>query len=493
MLKFFLCSISFSVVIFSSSAVSALAAEADSSQPERLKITFKEQSRKLGLKLSNSPAAWADFNNDGWVDLYANGVIWQNNYGKNFKAVKVKTPGSAAAADFNNDGLIDYFSLSKKKLFLNVNGQSFKELEKAPELAEKITKGACWADLDNNGYVDLYVGGYENWKKAITYSDVILLNKNGKMFSLAAEKKGFRARGVTACDFDKDADMDIYVSNYRLQPNILWLNNGKAEFKNVATSRNALATSKGFRGAHSISALWADFNNDGNMDLFISNFAHRDSRGNQPLSRFLRNKGPKEGYTFEDIGPRGLYYQESYASCAAGDYDNDGDLDLFVTTAYATASFGKKNYPVLLRNEGKWKFKDASKLHGLAKLNATYQGAWADFDNDGDLDLAAAGKLFVNQGNENQWLKVKLQGDGNEVNYCAIGAQAKIKLKDRILTRQVEAGTGQGNQNDMTLHYGLGGQKGPVEMQIYWPNGTEQKCTIEKVNKLVQISYKTKQ
>jgi hypothetical protein len=98
--------------------------------------------------------------------------------------------------------------------------------------------------------------------------------------------------------------------------------------------------------------------------------------------------------------------------------------------------------------------------------------------------------VFENQGNTNNWLKVHLQGDGKQVNRSAIGAQVRIKLKDRILTRQVEAGTGEGNQNDLTLHFGLGKNEGPVELEVSWPNVKEkQKIPNVDVNKPIKVTF----
>ena len=154
--------------------------------------------------------------------------------------------------------------------------------------------------------------------------------------------------------------MDVYVSNYRLQPNLLWRNDGNGAFSEEAGKLGAVGTSPGFKGGHSIGAAWGDFDNDGLVDLFAGNFAHVDARGDQPKSRFLRNLGEEKGYAFEDLGPRGVHYQESYASPAAADYDNDGNLDLFFTTVYAGAPFGRKNNPVLFRNDGRIKVTDLS-------------------------------------------------------------------------------------------------------------------------------------
>lgn len=452
-------------------------------------VVFKDQTAALGLALGGNGACWADINNDGWVDLCA-GAVWKNNAGKSF--TKIADIDATVAADFDNDGFVDLFSCSSLRLYRNIGGTNFVEFP-LPALPKCVSRGACWGDFNGDGFVDLYIGGYEDWDAGITYPNMILMNVEGKAFQLAWSKTLYRARGVTACDFDRDGNLDIYVSNYRLQPNFLLHNEGAGRFKDVAVAYNAVATSSGFAGGHSIGACWADFNNDGEVDLFAGNFAHVDERGDQPKSRFLRNQGPRKNHTFEDLGPCGVFYQESYATPAAGDYDNDGDLDLFFTTVYATASFKRKNFPALFRNQGGFVFTNVTASVGLAELAPTYQAAWADFNNDGNLDLVTAGKLFVNQGSSNRWLKVRLNGDGRVVNQSAIGAQVRIKLTDRILTRQVEAGTGEGNQNDLTLHFGLGQPVGPVDLEIFWPNGTTQIISRVETNRLIPVRFKPAQ
>lgn len=448
---------------------------------------FRERTADLGLQPSNSQACWIDVNNDGWADLFAGGVVWRNNGGRGFTKL-AEGFGEVVAADFDNDGFVDLLSWSAVRAYRNKAGEGFEPVE-MPSLPKCVSRGACWGDFNGDGFVDVYVGGFEDWDAGITYPDLLLMNEKGKSFKLAWSEVRFRARGVTACDFDQDGDLDVYVSNYRLQPNVLWLNDGQAQFQDVTAARNAIGTSPGFAGGHSIGAAWGDFDNDGRFDLFVGNFAHVDGRGDQPKSRFLRNLGPEKGDVFEDRGPCGVFYQESYASPSAGDFDNDGDLDLFFTTVYETASFGHKNHPVLFRNDGGFVFADATATAGLASLPATYQASWADFDHDGDLDLVTAGKLFENLAAHGHWLEVRLEGDGRSVNRSAIGAQVRVQLPAQQLTRHVEAGTGEGNQNDLVLHFGLGAQQKPVRLDILWPNGKTQSVENVEVNRSMTLRF----
>ncbi len=461
-----------------------LAGVASAQQPA---VTFKDVTSEIGLQPANGAACWADLDNDGWVDINVPGGVWKNNEGKSF--TKFAEIGASVAADFDNDGFVDLFSWSALKLYRNNGGKSFDEF-KLPKLPKTVSRGACWGDFNGDGFVDLYVGGYEDWNAGITWPLLVLINEKGKSFRLERSESTLRARGVTACDFDQDGDMDVYISNYRLQPNTLWVNDGKGGFMEAAGEYGVRATSPGFGGGHSIGASWGDFNNDGLIDLFAGNFAHVDGRGDQPKSRFLQNLGPGKRYRFQDLGPCGVHYQESYATMSVGDYDNDGNLDLFLTTVYGTASFGRKNHPVLFRNDGKFAVKDVTASAKLVGLPPTYQAAWADYDNDGDLDLISGGKLFQNQGSANTWLKVRLRGDGGAVNRSAIGAQVRIKLGGKMLTRHVEAGTGEGNQNELTLHFGLGQHKGPVELEVRWPNKAQQTVPDVKTNRPITIDFK---
>jgi len=442
---------------------------------------FIDRTEEMGLpKNISGSVCWVDFNNNGWPDLVAGGRLFINNEGEGFTLIARGLGWGIVAADFNNNGWNDLFSFSQQRLYRNKAGTELVEVTLPAFPPDYNSQAAAWGDFNNNGLLDLYVSGYENWPNQITYPDFLLINQGDETFKLQQISSAHRARGVTNCDFNRSGALDIYVSNYRLQPNLLWINDGSGQFTNEARRYNVAAGN-----GHSIGAAWGDFNNSGWFDLFAGNFAHPG----QPESRFLRNRGPEGNFHFEDMGTGGVYFQESYASPAAGDFNNDGRLDLVFSTVYPMGRGNVPNYPVLFLNEGEFQFRDVTAEVGLAELPPTYQVAWADFNNNGQLDLFVAGRLFENVGNSNYWIKIRLQGDGSNINRSAIGAQVRINLGDEILTRQVEGGTGRGNQNEATLHFGLGSQAGPFDLEIFWPDGTTRTISSVPVNRVLDVIY----
>ncbi|MHC4844960.1 MAG: CRTAC1 family protein [Planctomycetota bacterium] len=416
-------------------------------------------------------ASFGDLDNDGWVDLCAGGVVYVNEGGTWFRQLAAPGVGNKAIwGDYDNDGLLDLYSISNQTLHRNLGATLFTTDTTFPSLPIVVSRGAAWADFQNDGLLDMYVGGYEE----PDYEPDVLLFGQGQGSSFAIEwTQVFAydpARGVTCADFDNDGDQDVYVSNYRLEANRLWVNDGQGVFTQSAAAYGVAGDDNGYSWSygHTIGSAWGDLDDDGYLDLFVGNFSHDWGLPDQDQSKFYRNRGPPS-YAFEDMSATAqLAWQESYASPALGDYDNDGDLDLLFTTVYSGDN------PVLYRNDGDWRFVDVTAAAGLAGLSASYQAAWADVDNDGDLDVMVSDKLMLNQGNANHWLKLRLDGTGGSFNRAAIGAQARVFIGTRTLTRQVEGGTGEGNQNDLTLHFGLGGNTSPVPVAITWPDGSVQ-------------------
>jgi len=448
---------------------------------------FDDATGKLGLAggLGGGAGAWGDFNNDGWVDLYVQNRLWRNEGGVKFTQVKDHgiVGNGGLWGDYNNDGLLDLYVWGTGNLYRNVDGKSFvDETAKQPKRIMPVSRGACWGDFDGDGFIDLYIGGYE---KPGYHPDAIYHNNGDGTFSFQWKTPGTirPARGITAADFDDDGDLDVYVSNYRIAPNMLWQNDGKGVFKNVADTHNAAGDHSNLGAwGHTIGSCFGDLDNDGLLDIFVGNFSHPPAYQDRPM--FLRNMGPKHEYHFEDMSKNaGLVWQESFGSPTLGDFDNDGHVDFYYTTVYGG------DHSVLYRNNSKWSFSDVTTEAGIPKI-VCYQAAWADFDNDGDLDLLSGGILWRNTSsskNKNHWLKIKMQG-GGKINQAAIGTVVRIKLTDQILTRQVSSATGEGNQNDLTLHFGLGAQAEDVELAITWPGGAKQSVTTS-VDKALTIKY----
>ena len=226
--------------------------------------------------LGGGQAAWVDFNQDGWVDVVAGSTLYKNNNGSLQSFSDGFTEG--IWSDYDNDGWPDFFGYNGS-LKHNNGGKSFSdESHKLPPMPEpRAIRGAVFGDFNGDSFVDLYVGNYESWPNAY-YHDFVMMNNAGQSFDLTwtqgidAVITGGRprpARGVTAADFDEDSDLDVYVSNYRLEPNALWQNDGQGNFSDVAVSHGATA---GY--GHTIGSAIGDFDNDGHLDIFAGNFSH---------------------------------------------------------------------------------------------------------------------------------------------------------------------------------------------------------------------------
>jgi len=253
----------------------------------------------------------------------------------------------------------------------------------------------------------------------------------------------------------------------------LWVNQGNwtksdkareygcagGERKNVAFKNSVKRPY--YSSGHTIGSLWADFNNDTYFDLFVGNFSHPPAYQDRP--QFLENGGPAKKYHFIDKSAVAkIPWQESYSSPAAADIDNDGLEDIFFNTVYP------RDNGRLFHNLGEWKFKDITPQSRIQE-KSSYQNAFADFDNDGRIDLLTGGRLYRNLSDTGNWLKITLIGKAP--NTSAIGAKVIVGGDDQKYIRQVEAGTGEGNQNDLGLHFGIGKNQGLVPVKVIWLNG----------------------
>ena len=473
------------ISVFAAVALSMITANANTENG------FDDVTDSAGLNgLGGGKAAWGDYNNDGWPDLCVDDRLWRNE-GNGFVPVADVGPvGAGVWGDYDRDGFLDYFNYSERRLWRNHDGAGFIETTASlGAITIQNSRGAVWADLNGDRYLDLYISGYEQ----PTYqADVILTNRQGARFeqtwaqgvdTIVTPGHPRPGRGVTSADFDQDGDQDVLVSCYRLEPNGLWVNDGEGRLIDQAAVRGIAGDPKGsFPFGHTIGSAFGDLDNDGWLDIFIGNFRHAWGDGSQDFAGIYRNEGPKNEFGFRRVWElKGADYQESYASPTLGDVDNDGDLDFFFTTVYGG------DHPRLYRNDGDFRFTDVTVDWGLAGLGGTYQAAFADYNADGYLDLATAGKLLRNRGGVNHYLKVRFQGNG-VLDASAIGTQVRINLAGRTMTRQVESAVGESNQNDHVLHFGLASHTGPVELQIHWPGGAQQRIAVPQVDRTVTIT-----
>jgi hypothetical protein len=460
-------------------------------------------------------ASWGDYDRDGDPDLYGGADIWENTGSNPVGWSSAGTWPDAVQTlwgDIDNDGFLDFYSSHENKVYMNSSGTvsmigvSLSAVTSTPEA--KVAP--CFADFDNNGYIDLYIASHFQFGSA--QPDALLMNsgtgwtttgEEGALGDALPVSTTYEGRGATACDFDRDGDQDIYVSNYggssgARQANYLWINDGTGMFTESAVAYNVEGFDAGVgTNQWSIGSVWADFDNDGEFDLFAGSFNHTFATGNEPRAQFLKNNGdtgnPATAYHFTLQGHGGVAADIPWGAAAAGDYDNDGDLDLYLSQIGIPPD--PADLSALYRNDGNFTFTRVNNS-GVESVSPNLQGAWADYDDDGDLDLMAnAAPHRNNLDNANHFLKIRLIGNGTTVNADAIGAQVRIAIDPNdtgsssfIATRQVEGGTGaNGNQNDMTLHFGLGVDAGPVDVNILWPDGRTRTIQDVAVDQLLVV------
>ncbi len=371
---------------------------------------FTDVTDSFGLAgRKESRVAWGDYNNDGFEDLLLSGsLLFRNDSGRGFTNVtdsvglsNVKGRGGLFADFTNNDWLDLYVSASAggAQFFKNDSGRFVSLSDRAGGPGNDYpTEGAAWADFDNDGWVDLYCANYENWETHTYYPDVLFQNQRGFLADVTTAAgivppydKDLAGRGVSWADFDDDGDQDCFVSNYRLGENFLWLNNGDSTFTNRAGELGVSGDEVNGWYGHTIGAAWGDYDNDGDLDLFTADLAHPRYIEFSNRSRLYENQGPSAYPRFQDRRAElGIRYEETHSDPAWADVDNDGDLDLYITSIYeGRRSFLYLNDLVVQSPPSKVEspfFREVTWLSGTRAYNG-WGCAFADFDNDGDQDL----------------------------------------------------------------------------------------------------------
>ena len=417
----------------------------------------------------------ADFDGDGWQDIYF--VNARDLYDR---GIKVQN------ALYHNNGDGTFTDVTDKA---GVPGTGF-------------GLGCVWGDYDNDGHPDLFVTQYGR--------NVLYHNNGDGTFTDVTDKAGVAGMdfgtyfhsGAVFFDYDRDGKLDLYVgsyvafppgaqrycklgglisscppSAYQGSPSILYHNNGDGTFTNV-TKKAGIYQPNGKNLAVGV----ADYDNDGWPDLFVAN---------DGISAYLYHN--QHNGTFKEDGSiTGMAFTAQGLTMAAmcislGDYDNDGWLDLFIANGHVYPEIEQifpdvhyKQINSLFHNDGHGKFVDVTKTSGDG-FSTPFVGrgvAFADFDNDGFVDLVVANNndppllLHNSGGNGNHFVSFKLAG--TKSNRDAIGARLKLTAAGMTQIREVQSGGSYMSQSDLRAHFGLASAANIDKLEITWPSGAKQ-------------------
>ena len=470
---------------------------------------FVNVAPKLGLDTFNlcGGAIVDDFDNDGNFDIVTSSwdpreqiQFFRNDADGTFSnhTVSAGLNGlrgglNILQTDYDNDGNLDIFVL--RGAWLGVSGQhpnslirnngdgTFTDVTLLAGLdnARYPTQAAGFADYDNDGDLDLYIGN-EHAGEMHAPSQLFRNNGDGTFTDVATDAgvQNFRfAKGVSWGDFDRDRFPDLYVSNYGA-PNRLYRNNRDGTFTDVAPALNVTKPSVSFP-----TWFW-DFDNDGVLDLFVASYTGRvdnmvahylaQSPDYEPACLY-RGDG-KGGFT--DVAKeQGLHYPMLPMGSNFGDLDNDGYLDFYLGTGDPEYASLMPN--LMFLNRGGKGFVDVTMAGGFGHLQKGHGVAFADLDNDGDADIfeqmggAFAGDrfgdaLYENPGFGNHWIGIELQGQTS--NRAAIGARIRVEVKAGDRTRSVFRDVNSGGSfgaNPLRQTIGLGKAEQIESVEIFWP------------------------
>jgi Flp pilus assembly protein TadD len=535
--------------------------------PDYPRITFVDVTRDAGIQFRQfwgqrssqipedmgSGAAWGDYNNDGWPDLFLVNVVgpitltseavrrsparcalYRNNRDGTFTDVGVEAGvdlqvwGMGAEwGDYDNDGWLDLVvsTYGENVLYHNKGDGTFSDRTRAAALAGRrgFWSGVAWADYDRDGFLDLYVTGYVKYSRpseptASGQYDVenpasinpnafppernLLYhnNRDGTFTEVAARAGvlGDQGKSLEAAwaDFDGDGWPDLYVAN-DVTDNQLFRNLGNGRFEDISHQ----ARVADYRSAMGLAV--GDWDNDQDLDIFITHWIAQENALYSNLGR--RSTGARTGPAVEFTDEADRYGLGQIALDFVGwgtfffDYDNDGKLDLFVANGH---TFQRRDAPHLLAPQTGQLFWNRGVDHGFYDASAAsgeyfhqpYVGrgaAFADYDNDGDLDVVVVNHggpavlLRNDGGNRDRWLKVRLEG--RRSNRTAIGAKIRLVAEHTTQVREVGAQASYLSQNDLTEHFGLGTIAEVDTLVVTWPSGIRQAWTGAASNQTLRL------
>jgi enediyne biosynthesis protein E4 len=507
-----------------------------------------EHKNKYLLETTGCGAAFIDYDNDGWQDIFlVNGTrlaklpakgaptnhLYHNNGDGSFtdatqKAGLAQTGWgqSVSVGDYDNDGNDDLFVsyFGKNALYRNNGNGSFTNVAEKSGVANNKTRwgsGSAFVDYDRDGFLDLFVASYIDLDlktaplpetgpclyKGLMVAcgppgfaggmNTLYRNNGDGTFTDVSEKSGIRKTngtyglGVLAADFDNDGWPDIYVANDS-SPAALYRNNKNGSFTDIGVEAGCAFSIDGKPQA-GMGVTAGDYDRDGLLDIFKTNFS-----GDTPS--LYRNAGKS---VFEDVTfPAGIGISTRWLGWGCGfvDFDNNGWLDIFLVNGHVypeveklTTEAGYAQRKALFRNLQNGRFEDVSeKVGGAVVSPASSRGcAFGDYDNDGDIDAlinpvnAMPELLRCDAMNANNWLTIKLVGVKS--NRSAIGARVKCVAEDGAQIDEARSGGSYYSQNDLRLHFGLGANDKAKMIEIRWPSGQLETLANIAANQFITI------
>jgi hypothetical protein len=495
-------------------------------------ITWVHDAAKSGYKYLPESAgpgcAFLDYDNDGWMDIYLvnsgrsdfftpnkplRNALYRNNRDGTFTDVTEKAGVAGggfgmgvAVGDYDGDGFPDLYvtQCGKSILYRNNRDGTFSDVTaKAGVGVVGWASSAVWFDYDNDGRLDLFVGQFVDFDKAngcgiggdgkrhycipriFRPMPSWLFHNNGDgTFTDVSQESGIASRlgkawGVVATDINNDGNMDLFVSNDTVA-NFLFVNRGKGRFEEVGLQADVAYSAEG-RPRSGMGVDSADFNDDGWMDLFVANIDE------EIFSLYQNNKD----LTFDDLAmPLGIGLATRWMSgwgLKFFDYDNDGNLDLILANGFPDdlvdelSSLVKYQEPLLLFQNTGHGFKNVSEQGGpaFARSYSARGLAIGDFNNDGAVDVliginnGAPVLLRNNAGTKNHWLGLKLVG--TKSNTDAVGARVTYQAGDMKRSRMKVGGGSFMSSHDPRLVLGTGRKTKIDWLEVQWPRpgGTE--------------------
>jgi FG-GAP-like repeat/ASPIC and UnbV len=481
---------------------------------------FPDVAGPLGLDVDDlsGGVVLEDFENDGLLDLLVSGVGFHSqlrffhNDGDGKFTDRTEVAGltgltgglNLVQADYNNDGFMDVFILRgawldnegrfpNSLLRNNGNGTFTDVTEEAGVLSFHPTQTAVWFDYNGDGWIDLFIGNESFGEKSVHPCELYRNNGNGTFTECAVQNgvaiTGF-VKGVVSGDYNRDGRPDLYLS-LRDSPNILLRNEGPAGSDHSANAPwrfNDVTTAAGVaEPVYSFPCWFWDYDNDGWPDIFVSGYrignlgdVAADYLGlpnDAERPRLYRNN--RDG-TFSDAAKlSGLNKVIHAMSGNFGDLDNDGWLDFYAGTGDPSLATLIPNR--MFRNEGGRLFQEVTTSGGFGQLQKGHGIAFGDINNDGEQDIYSVlggaypgdhyhRQLFANPGHGNHWIKLRLEGV--QSNRAAVGAVIKVVAKVANAEREIYRTVGSGGSfgaSPMKQEIGLGQADQIVRVEIFWP------------------------